>query len=88
MTGGRDLPAPKELSLETHQFCVTSRLHPMKRGRSQHQEPHRGYKQKAHVILLALGGPSSNHVEHALMGHPRKVLRWFMKELIRAYALR
>lgn len=87
MIGWRDIPARKKFSLEMHQFWFTSRLHPMRRRRHQQQEPHRGYKQRAHVIVFASGGPPSNHVEHSLMGCPRKILQWFTKELMRAYAL-
>ena len=51
----------------------------MRRRRHQQQEPHRGYKQRAHVIVFASGGPPSNRVEHSLMGCPRKILQWFTR---------
>ena len=54
----------------------------------QQQEPHRECKQRARVILLALGGPSSNNLEgDTLTGHSGKILQWFTKELIRACTL-
>lgn len=53
----------------------------------QQQEPPKEYKQRADVILFALGRPSSDSVEDRLMGRPRKILQWFMKEMAGVYAL-